>query len=281
MPRFFPVQAGPHIFLGLPFKMKPQLLVQLRLNRLAPEQRPQAKPQVLEHLSPLSRPQHLRHRGRQLVPRLFLHFQLTPPGLREFVVFRSPVVFRRSPARLDPPAPLQPVQRRIQRALLHAQHVARNLLDALGNGPAMLRLQCQRSQNQQIQSSLRKINPRHVKPPLSLLQGPRYHSSCRSTRGKCCPENNSGLDQHGKFEGSRRISLGGLACLSGKRLTFLYTRPLRRLETSLTSIEECPYLKGKPGSSSKFSQEATCPTKRTSLRVSLTSRSSSSSCAAS
>src|SRR5207244_1759463 len=39
--------------------------------------------------------------------------------------------------------------------------------------------------------------------------------------------------------------------------------------------------KSLPGSSSNSCQEATCPRKRTSLRVSLTSRSSSRSCAAS
>src|ERR1700733_12188965 len=46
----------------------------------------------------------------------------------------------------------------IERALLDAQHVARNLLDALGYGPAMLRFQRKGLQDEQIQRSLWKVD---------------------------------------------------------------------------------------------------------------------------
>jgi len=46
----------------------------------------------------------------------------------------------------------------IERALLDAQHVARNLLDTLGYGPAMLRFQRKRLQDEQIRHSLWKVD---------------------------------------------------------------------------------------------------------------------------
>jgi len=46
----------------------------------------------------------------------------------------------------------------IERALLDALHVARNLLDALGYGPAMLRFQRKGLQDEQIQRSLWKVD---------------------------------------------------------------------------------------------------------------------------
>jgi hypothetical protein len=50
----------------------------------------------------------------------------------------------------------------IERALLDAQHVARNLLDALGYGPAMLRFERKGLQDEQIQRSLWKVDTARV-----------------------------------------------------------------------------------------------------------------------
>src|SRR5258708_7492349 len=102
--------------------------------------------------------EHLRHRGGQLDPVALLDFKLPAPARGELVVFGAPIVLRSPPASLDPAAPLQAMQGRIQRALLNAQHIARNLLDAFGYGPAMLWLQHQRLQNQDVQSALRKFD---------------------------------------------------------------------------------------------------------------------------
>src|SRR5438270_7934222 len=60
--------------------------------------------------------------------------------------------------RFDPATPLQPVQRRVQRSLLNFEEIVRDLLDALGNGPAVQRTQRYSFQNQQIQSALGKID---------------------------------------------------------------------------------------------------------------------------
>src|SRR6266849_5335883 len=102
--------------------------------------------------------QHLGHCRRQFSPGVFLHFELPPPASREFVIFRAPVVLRCPPARFDPATALQPVQRGVQRTLLNLQCIARNLLDSLGDGPAMLRFERQRSQDQQVQGALRQVD---------------------------------------------------------------------------------------------------------------------------
>ena len=59
---------------------------------------------------------------------------------RQRVELGAAVVVGGAPLGLDPAAPLEAVQRRIERALLHAQGVARDQLDALRDRPAVLRL---------------------------------------------------------------------------------------------------------------------------------------------
>ena len=50
------------------------------------------------------------------------------------------------------------MQRRVKRTLLDAQHIAGNLFNAFRNGPAVLRLQRQRLEDQQVECSLREID---------------------------------------------------------------------------------------------------------------------------
>lgn len=69
-----------------------------------------------------------------------------------------PAVFRHGPFGLDAATPLQAMQRRVKRALLDAQHVLGNLLNALRNGPAVLRFKRQRLEDQQVERSLREID---------------------------------------------------------------------------------------------------------------------------
>jgi len=47
---------------------------------------------------------------------------------------------------------------RIERALLNAENVVGNLLNALGDRPPMLGAEGQRSENEEVQSALRKVN---------------------------------------------------------------------------------------------------------------------------
>ena len=49
--------------------------------------------------------------------------------------------FRRCPAGLDTAAAFQPVEGGIERSLLDAQYLARNLMDAFGDGQAIVQLE--------------------------------------------------------------------------------------------------------------------------------------------
>src|SRR5215469_14603985 len=105
------------------------------------------------------------------------------PVSRELVVFRAPVIVRCSPVRFDPTSALQTMQGRIKRSLLYPKNVTRHLLNALGNGPTVLRTKRERSQDKQVESTLRKVDPlrRHVLP-FRFYTG-QYSTSCRSARG--------------------------------------------------------------------------------------------------
>src|SRR5262249_25267715 len=88
-----------------------------------------------------------------------------------------PVVVGDVPLGLDPAAALEAMQRRVQRALLHLERVVGNLLDAFGNRPAVLRLERDGFQDQEIERALRQI---HGSPFASTGV---YPISCRSARG--------------------------------------------------------------------------------------------------
>src|SRR5215831_11839432 len=80
----------------------------------------------------------------QTPPRLGLSLKLLLSRSCQFVVLRLTVVIGNGPLCLDPSAPFQPMQRRIERALANLQRIARYLLDALRDAPAMLRAERQR-----------------------------------------------------------------------------------------------------------------------------------------
>src|SRR5260370_9963831 len=109
----------------------------------------------------------LRDGGGKFAPGAFFQLQLFSPGRGQFIKLRSTIVLRCSPARLDPTLALETMERGIERALLHEQNFAGNLMDALRDGPAVLRLKRQRAHNHEVQRSLRKINSAlcHLFPP--------------------------------------------------------------------------------------------------------------------
>src|ERR1039457_1240629 len=67
----------------------------------------------------LDRTENLCHCRGQLLPRVFLYFELPVPALCEFVVFCTPVVLRCAPPGLDPSAALKSMECRIERSLLN------------------------------------------------------------------------------------------------------------------------------------------------------------------
>jgi hypothetical protein len=114
----------------------------------------------------LGRLEHLSNGGGQLLPFALFRFQLLAAAFGEFIEFRAAVVLGCAPAGFDPASPLEAMQRRIQRTLLDLENFAGNLMDPLGNSPAVIGSQGQRSQDQQIERALRKIDAllRHMLP---------------------------------------------------------------------------------------------------------------------
>jgi hypothetical protein len=90
-------------------------------------------------------------------PVLALLGELPAPGPRQAVVLRLPVVVGGVPLGVDPPLLLEAVQRRVERPLVHAQHITRDLLDALRDAPPMHRLERERLQDQHVQRALQQI----------------------------------------------------------------------------------------------------------------------------
>ena len=83
--------------------------------------------------------------------------ELLPAGLGQRVEAGAPVGLGRAPLGGDPALMLQAVQRRIERALLHAQQFVRDLLDALRDRPAVHRLERDRPQDQQVERALNQV----------------------------------------------------------------------------------------------------------------------------
>ena len=76
--------------------------------------------------------------------------QLFSAGGGERVVSRPPIVLGDSPTGLDPSPALESVQSRVQRALLDLKNIARDLLNAFGDGPAMLGLKRKRLEDEEV-----------------------------------------------------------------------------------------------------------------------------------
>src|SRR5262249_25939868 len=90
-----------------------------------------------------------------------LGFELGASGARQRVELRTAAILRRAPFRLNPSLVLHPVQRGIKRPLLHLQCFARDLLDALRDGPAMQRLEREYAENQQVERALYEVGRLH------------------------------------------------------------------------------------------------------------------------
>jgi hypothetical protein len=83
---------------------------------------------------------------------------LPSAGAREGVILGAAILLGHAPGCLDPALVFEPMESRIERALLDLQDVARQLLDPFREGPAMLRLELQRFQNEEVERPLNEVD---------------------------------------------------------------------------------------------------------------------------
>jgi hypothetical protein len=116
----------------------------------------------------------LGHGGGELDPGVPFQFELPASRLGEFVILGAAIVFRSTPLRFDPAAALESMECRVEGALLDVEDIAGDLLDALGDGPAVQRLKDESLKDEKVESALRQIDATlfgHARIPLLLLQG--------------------------------------------------------------------------------------------------------------
>jgi hypothetical protein len=109
--------------------------------------------------------------GRQRFPRVAFGFELLLALLREGVKLGAAIIFGRAPLCSDPSTSFEAMQRGVERTLLNAQNIFRDLLQSLRDSPAMLRFIGNAPENQQVECPLRKFDTRrHGEiPSLPLL----------------------------------------------------------------------------------------------------------------
>ncbi len=96
-------------------------------------------------------------RGRKAHPGFQFLFQLLAAGAGERVELCHPAGLGGSPLGLDPGLLLQTMERRVEGPLLNLKSFPGNLLDALGDGPAVLGLVGDGPEDQQVERSLDEI----------------------------------------------------------------------------------------------------------------------------
>src|SRR5262245_6021648 len=82
--------------------------------------------------------QHARDRASHSFPVLGFHRELPFAALGQAVELRLAVVLGRAPLGRNPALLFEPVERRIERTLVDAEHVLRDLLQPLRDAPAVL-----------------------------------------------------------------------------------------------------------------------------------------------
>src|ERR671937_302356 len=94
----------------------------------------------------------------QLVPLARFDLELLAALRGQVIELRAPVVLRRAFIERNPTTLDQAVQRRIERALLHCEHMIRAVLDRFGNRMPVSRSSSEGPQNQQVQRALHQLS---------------------------------------------------------------------------------------------------------------------------
>src|SRR5205807_863104 len=97
-------------------------------------------------------------RARELLPLAGFDIQLPASCRGKSIKLRPPIVLGEAVIERDPTAFDQPVQRGVERSLLHLQHVVRGLLDRLRDRVSMRWTKEQGAKNQQIERALEECD---------------------------------------------------------------------------------------------------------------------------
>ena len=97
----------------------------------------------------------LGHGGGEFHPGVSFQFELAASGLGEFVILGAAIVVRSTPLWFDPATALESMKRGVEGALLDLEDIAGDLLDALGDGPAVQRFEDKGLKDEKVESALR------------------------------------------------------------------------------------------------------------------------------
>src|SRR5512146_127001 len=100
---------------------------------------------------------HSRDRGDVVVPGLRFRAQRAAAGSGEAVELGALSLLRRSPLRLDPPALLHAVERRVESAVEHAEASVGSLANEPRHGIAVHRAPRQRPEDENVESALEEL----------------------------------------------------------------------------------------------------------------------------
>src|SRR5262245_37341289 len=120
---------------------------------------------------------------RQALPAGLFPFQVLATGSGQAIETGPTIVVGHPPRGRDPTVTFQTLQGRIQRALLQLEDIVRQLLDPLGDGPSVQRLQRNGLEYQEIHGALHEVDRlAHSVTPYDSRQedGSNY---CRLSRG--------------------------------------------------------------------------------------------------
>ena len=133
-----------------------ELVVQVALDAAWHDECPQAMCPVAE-VHGLRKPHHALDGVRHSLPFARFNGELTAAGRREPVILGPAAELRHLPLGFEPALKLEPVQGRVERALVDLQHVFGNRLDALRDCPAVQGVLLQRAQDQQVERAGQQI----------------------------------------------------------------------------------------------------------------------------
>jgi len=116
-----------------------------------------AKPAKPSHADLSREPEDFANGPGDAIPPLLLFGEPARAGRRDAVEPRPPIACGRLPAGGDPPGMLHSMQRRVQRSFLDAQSVAGNLLNSRGDAVAVVRLEAEDLEDEQVERALQRV----------------------------------------------------------------------------------------------------------------------------